>query len=131
MTGRTQQVIDERAFGFLRTNDRGSKPRKHGITEIRGPYYSALGKRYLEDLFETMGTYVDALPISGGSFSLMPRQVLRELISLCHEHHVLVSTGGFIEHVLMQGPDAVNRSEEHTSELQSRLHLVCRLLLGK
>src|SRR2546422_8553935 len=26
---------------------------------------------------------------------------------------------------------AVNRSEEHTSELQSRLHLVCRLLLEK
>src|SRR3989304_3852010 len=24
-----------------------------------------------------------------------------------------------------------DRSEEHTSELQSRLHLVCRLLLGK
>src|SRR2546422_7927881 len=29
-----------------------------------------------------------------------------------------------------QGFDLV-RSEEHTSELQSRLHLVCRLLLGK
>src|SRR2546429_8223304 len=30
-------------------------------------------------------------------------------------------------------PDAVKnvRSEEHTSELQSRLHLVCRLLLEK
>src|SRR2546422_8163084 len=29
-------------------------------------------------------------------------------------------------------PDAgVERSEEHTSELQSRLHLVCRLLLEK
>src|SRR3989449_8131697 len=27
--------------------------------------------------------------------------------------------------------DAVHRSEEHTSELQSRLHLVCRLLLEK
>src|SRR2546429_6374763 len=26
---------------------------------------------------------------------------------------------------------AASRSEEHTSELQSRLHLVCRLLLGK
>src|SRR2546422_4575389 len=25
----------------------------------------------------------------------------------------------------------MSRSEEHTSELQSRLHLVCRLLLGK
>src|SRR2546429_3593528 len=27
--------------------------------------------------------------------------------------------------------DTVPRSEEHTSELQSRLHLVCRLLLEK
>src|SRR2546429_5703282 len=31
-----------------------------------------------------------------------------------------------------EGPDPhVDRSEEHTSELQSRLHLVCRLLLEK
>src|SRR2546422_7322115 len=30
---------------------------------------------------------------------------------------------------IVQGP--VSRSEEHTSELQSRLHLVCRLLLEK
>src|SRR2546422_8154562 len=29
------------------------------------------------------------------------------------------------------GPRAGQRSEEHTSELQSRLHLVCRLLLEK
>src|SRR2546429_3012618 len=28
-------------------------------------------------------------------------------------------------------PTAAERSEEHTSELQSRLHLVCRLLLEK
>src|SRR5256884_4606482 len=28
-------------------------------------------------------------------------------------------------------PEEVERSEEHTSELQSRLHLVCRLLLEK
>src|SRR2546429_6724909 len=28
-------------------------------------------------------------------------------------------------------PVALTRSEEHTSELQSRLHLVCRLLLEK
>src|SRR2546422_6976491 len=27
--------------------------------------------------------------------------------------------------------DVLDRSEEHTSELQSRLHLVCRLLLEK
>src|SRR2546429_5662744 len=29
------------------------------------------------------------------------------------------------------GVPGANRSEEHTSELQSRLHLVCRLLLEK
>src|SRR2546429_4359473 len=29
------------------------------------------------------------------------------------------------------GKGRCNRSEEHTSELQSRLHLVCRLLLEK
>src|SRR5690554_4069902 len=31
----------------------------------------------------------------------------------------------------VRGIDAVHRSEEHTSELQSRPHLVCRLLLEK
>src|SRR2546429_6944075 len=30
-----------------------------------------------------------------------------------------------------RGEPASDRSEEHTSELQSRLHLVCRLLLEK
>src|SRR2546429_5106247 len=30
-----------------------------------------------------------------------------------------------------RGVEACRRSEEHTSELQSRLHLVCRLLLEK
>src|SRR5256884_4652079 len=30
-----------------------------------------------------------------------------------------------------EGLSRFNRSEEHTSELQSRLHLVCRLLLEK
>src|SRR2546422_4298582 len=32
---------------------------------------------------------------------------------------------------LLSRPRAAPRSEEHTSELQSRLHLVCRLLLEK
>src|SRR3989449_9060095 len=32
---------------------------------------------------------------------------------------------------LQDAPGARERSEEHTSELQSRLHLVCRLLLEK
>src|SRR2546422_6422182 len=34
-------------------------------------------------------------------------------------------------YLLEQGLRRFGRSEEHTSELQSRLHLVCRLLLEK
>src|SRR2546422_3893585 len=33
--------------------------------------------------------------------------------------------------IVVGSEDATQRSEEHTSELQSRLHLVCRLLLEK
>src|SRR2546422_8547198 len=32
---------------------------------------------------------------------------------------------------VLSNPSLCSRSEEHTSELQSRLHLVCRLLLEK
>src|SRR5881296_1536351 len=98
-----------RSFPFLRVNEREAKPRKRGLTEIRGPYYSAIGRRYLEDLFETMGAYVDSLKFAGGSFTLMPEKAVREIIDLCHKHDVLVSTGGFIERVLVQGGDAVRR----------------------
>src|SRR2546422_7830932 len=34
-------------------------------------------------------------------------------------------------HVIVDECHNLSRSEEHTSELQSRLHLVCRLLLEK
>ncbi len=99
----------DRAFSFLRLNDRQPKPRTRGVTEIRGPYYTPMGKRYLEDILETMGAYVDVLKFAAGSFSLMPRHAVKELLDLCHAHEVLVSTGGFIEHVLTQGPEAVDQ----------------------
>jgi phosphosulfolactate synthase (CoM biosynthesis protein A) len=99
----------ERAFSFLNLNKRQDKPRNRGITEIRGPYYTPMGKRYLQDILETMGEWVDALKFAGGSFSLMPRKVVKEIIDLCHNHNVLVDTGGFIEHVLTQGPGMVDK----------------------
>lgn len=43
----------ENGFGFIRNNPRPPKPRKTGVTEIRGPYYSVMGKRYLKDVLET------------------------------------------------------------------------------
>ena len=93
----------ERAFSFLPLNDHPAKPRTRGITEIRGPYYTPMGKRYLQDILETMGEYVDSLKFAGGSFSLMPRRAVRELLDLCHQNNVVVSTGGFMEHVLTVG----------------------------
>src|SRR4051812_10717098 len=89
---------NERAFEFLRVNERQEKPRSVGVTEIRGPYYSVMGKRYLQDVLETMGRYVDSLKFAGGAFTLMPRIRIREVIDLCHKHDVQVSTGGFIEY---------------------------------
>jgi phosphosulfolactate synthase (CoM biosynthesis protein A) len=76
-----------------------------------------MGKRYLEDVLETMGAYIDVLKFAGGSFSLMPRKAVKELLDLCHSYDVMVSTGGFIEHVLTQGPEAVNWYIEECKEL--------------
>ncbi|MCL4468412.1 MAG: phosphosulfolactate synthase [Deltaproteobacteria bacterium] len=97
----------ERGFQFIRMNDLPEKPRKTGVTEIRGPYYTPMGKRYLEDVLETMGAYVDILKFAGGSFSLMPKKAVKDIIDLCHKYDVKVDTGGFMEYVVTQGPDAV------------------------
>src|SRR2546427_9587040 len=45
-----------------------------------------------------------------------------------------IERGGFAHFMLkeiMEQPESVQRSEEHTSELQSQSNLVCRLLLEK
>jgi phosphosulfolactate synthase (CoM biosynthesis protein A) len=113
----SQPRAGDRALSFLRVNERQPKPRTRGLTEIRGPYYTPMGKRYLEDVLETMGAYVDILKFAGGSFALMPARAVRELTDLCHAHGVLVSTGGFIEYVLTQGPEAVHRYIQACKEL--------------
>jgi len=104
---KTMEIADERAFSFLRVNERQRKPRTEGITEIRGPYYTPMGRHCLGDILDTMGSYVDSLKFAGGSFALMPRRAVLEITKLCHEREVLVSTGGFLEQVLTQGTDAV------------------------
>jgi phosphosulfolactate synthase (CoM biosynthesis protein A) len=106
---KTGSEQSQRAFSFIPINQRQQKPRPAGITEIRGPYYTPVGKRYLEDLFDMMGGYIDALKFAGGSFALMPRKAVVELVDFCHEHDVLVSTGGFIERVLTYGTEMVDQ----------------------
>src|SRR2546422_2946186 len=56
--------------------------------------------------------------------SLTPAQLKRELQRIAWGQVRLAQKLGV-------WPSEVRRSEEHTSELQSRLHLVCRLLLEK
>lgn len=98
-----------RAFSFIPLNEHGTKPRKKGMTEIRGPYYSAMGKRYLEDVFETMHPYIDGLKFAGGSFALMEPERVKEFTEIAHRYNTYVSTGGWIEHVLRYGPEAVKK----------------------
>src|SRR5687768_18618453 len=75
----------------------------------------------------------DALPISG-------RDVAQEVGKDAHPHHAQQpqsfvcmpdSPHGHWSHESWHRQRLRRRSEEHTSELQSRLHLVCRLLLEK
>jgi phosphosulfolactate synthase (CoM biosynthesis protein A) len=40
--------MSERAFEFVRVNEREGKPRTRGLTEIRGPYYTPIGRRCLD-----------------------------------------------------------------------------------
>jgi len=103
------EAAAQTAFSFVKKNRRDGKPRNRGVTEIRGPYYAVMGPNYLRDILGTMSAYIDSLKFAGGSFTLLPQQRLRELIAMCHEHNVMVSTGGFIEYVLTQGEDAVRQ----------------------
>jgi phosphosulfolactate synthase (CoM biosynthesis protein A) len=110
-------ISGKNTFDFLRMNERQGKPRSRGITEIRGPYYSAMGERYLQDVLETMGEYVDSLKFAGGSFALMPDEALKGIIETAHKHDVMISTGGFIEYVLTQGKESVDKYVEACREV--------------
>src|SRR2546422_4722216 len=68
-----------------------------------------------------------------GSLWLTSRHTLPECTAF--DSSVQKATGTYVQTVTPNGagttPGMLGRSEEHTSELQSRLHLVCRLLLEK
>src|SRR2546429_6702983 len=67
----------------------------------------------------------DALPIFGLD---QRRRLDDDLVDLADQLQALVEILAVEAEPLAE---QLHRSEEHTSELQSRLHLVCRLLLEK
>jgi phosphosulfolactate synthase (CoM biosynthesis protein A) len=56
-----------RALDFLRVNQRPGKPRTRGMTEIRGPYYTPMGRRYLQDILETRSCSSNACARGSGA----------------------------------------------------------------
>src|SRR5439155_9819055 len=76
---------------------------------------------------------VDAMPASARDngdtgFDDSAVEITHEVLSDAARHDLKASVG---QAGTKRGPLTVERSEEHTSELQSRDHLVCRLLLEK
>jgi phosphosulfolactate synthase (CoM biosynthesis protein A) len=57
------------------------------------------------------------LKFAGGSFALMPDEALKGIIETAHKHDVMISTGGFIEYVLTQGKEAVDKYVEACREV--------------
>src|SRR3712207_8516744 len=71
----------------------------------------------------------DALPIFAGG--LRPTLFLAQLSNLLAGNISIVHGVAGSSRTFMGEESAAARSEEHTSELQSRQYLVCRLLLEK
>ncbi|MDE1856576.1 MAG: phosphosulfolactate synthase [Candidatus Micrarchaeota archaeon] len=110
--------MGKRAFDFVEIYDLPKKPRKKGITEIRVPYYAATPTiTYISDLLDAWGDYFDGMKFACGTMRLMDRGKVKKIIDLCHDHDVYVSTGGFVERVLVQGKKAVDRYFEGCREL--------------
>jgi phosphosulfolactate synthase (CoM biosynthesis protein A) len=99
----------KKAFDFVKISELPPKPRKYGIIEIRGPYYTAVTIAYLQDLLDMWGDYIDGFKFAGGSQRLLSVEILKKIINICHNHNVYVSTGGFVERVIVQGTEAVDR----------------------
>src|SRR2546422_3481811 len=76
-------------------------------------------------LFRSLGTYLTSVLLDHGGGYYSFYGYLSDAAVAKGER---VVKGQIIGHV---GGESSDRSEEHTSELQSRLHLVCRLLLEK
>ncbi|RHZ72625.1 hypothetical protein CDV55_107504 [Aspergillus turcosus] len=101
---RSEALTIRYALSGTQTNQNEHRAVRGSQADTSGSF-QVMGKRYLADVLETMGTHVDGLKFAGGSFSLFQEKPLRELIDLAHDYGVYVSTGGWAEHLLTH-PDA-------------------------
>src|SRR3989449_3083409 len=90
---------------------------------------------------DTVRAWVDEnlIPIIGAHYieGRFPKQLVSQMAELglfganLPEEYGCAGLNNVAYGLIMQELERGDRSEEHTSELQSRLHLVCRLLLEK
>src|SRR5690625_6855340 len=84
-----------------------------------------LARELADEHQDPLQQYMDQLLWWNEKVNLVSRDVSRETL---HEHLVHSLMPAALK--LMEGIQSwIDRSEEHTSELQTRGHLVCRLLL--
>ena len=105
------------AFEFVKIDMPPKKPREVGVIEFRGPYYAAVSYGYLKDLLDDWAFYVDGYKFAGGSMRLLPSARVKQIIQICHNHELYVSTGGFVERVIVEGGDSVDRYLEECKQL--------------
>src|SRR2546422_6975221 len=86
-----------------------------------------LASPFRPDRRESVKLLVD----SGSMDTWVSAGALRDLGLQPSERRRVLTIGGKSHRTWSQTTSKSWRSEEHTSELQSRLHLVCRLLLEK
>ncbi|XP_022139990.1 protein HEAT-STRESS-ASSOCIATED 32 [Momordica charantia] len=97
---------------FDEDEDRPEKPRRFGVTEMRGPHYTLSSQNVIQDIFESMGQFVDGIKFSGGSHSLLSRDFVKKVTEMAHKHDIYVSTGDWAEHLLRKGPSGFNEYVE-------------------
>ena len=107
-----------KTFSFVKLAELGPKPREKGVIEIRGPYYSSITQGHLKDLLDDWSEYIDGYKFAGGSMRLLAREKTKKIIDTCHDYGVYVSTGGFVERVIVEGADIVDRYLEECKALE-------------
>src|SRR5208283_1260778 len=105
------------AFDFVKIDMPPARPRNAGIIEFRGPYYNSVSYGFLKDLLDDWAFYVDGFKFAGGSMRLLQRARVRQIIAACHDYGLYVSTGGFVERVVVQGHEAVDRYLDECKQL--------------
>src|SRR5437899_7393831 len=79
----------------------------------------------------TLAARADAILVSDYGYGTVTPRVFERVKAVARRANAIVTVDSRYQLPRFGGATAATRSEEHTSELQSLRHLVCRLLLEK